>query len=300
MGEKDAPMPNRRQVLTMLATGGAGFLALGGYAFGIEPLLRLNVTRYDLPLARWPTAAGPLRIALVADLHAVDPWMLPDRVADIVSTTNALAPDLTLLLGDYVGTMRLARRVLRPEEWAEPLADLRAPLGVHAILGNHDWWWEGGPAPVRAALEKVGIGVLVNDATRIATAWGGFWLTGTDSIVAERTASGFIDRSDLKGTLAKVTDGAPVIHMAHEPDLFTEIPDRVALTVSGHTHGGQVRLPFLGPLVVPSAYGDRYAYGHVVEAGKNLVVSGGLGCSGLPVRFLMPPEIVLVTVKPAA
>lgn len=293
-------MITRRRVLTALATGGAAFAALGGYALGIEPQWRLNVTRYDLALPAWPRTAPPLKLALLADLHAVDPWMSPQRIAGIVARTNALAPDMTLLLGDYVGTMRLARRVLSPSEWAPPLAGLRAPLGVHAILGNHDWWWEGGPAPVRAALETAGIDVLVNDGRRIETPFGGFWLTGTDSIVAERTPAGFVDRSDLAAALARVPDGAPILHMAHEPDLFVRMPSRVALTMSGHTHGGQVRLPFAGPIFVPSAFGDRYAYGHVEEDGRNLVVSGGLGCSGLPVRFLMPPEIVLLTLRPRA
>ena len=90
-----------------------------------------------------------------------------------------------------------------------------------------------------------------------------------------------------------MTDDAPVILMAHEPDIFPEVPARVALTVSGHTHGGQVRLFGWSP-IVPSAYGNRYAYGHVVEDDRSLVVSGGLGCSILPVRFGVPPEIVIV------
>ena len=84
--------------------------------------------------------------------------------------------------------------------------------------------------------------------------------------------------------------------MAHEPDIFPQVPERVALTISGHTHGGQVDLPFIGRLVVPSAYGQRYAYGHVVENGRNLIVSGGLGLSVLPVRLGVPPEIVLIEI----
>ena len=90
-----------------------------------------------------------------------------------------------------------------------------------------------------------------------------------------------------------MTDDAPVILMAHEPDIFAEVPNRVALTVSGHTHGGQVRLAGFTP-IVPSKFGSRYAYGHIVEDGRHLVVSGGLGLSGLPIRFGSPPEVVLV------
>ncbi len=98
---------------------------------------------------------------------------------------------------------------------------------------------------------------------------------------------------DLAGTLRQVTDDAPVILMAHEPDIFPDVPARVALTLSGHTHGGQVRFAGFAP-IVPSKFGRRYAYGHIVEGGRNLVVSGGLGLSGLPLRFGSPPEIVVV------
>ena len=106
-------------------------------------------------------------------------------------------------------------------------------------------------------------------------------------------AGRFTGLDDLNATLAKVTDDAPVILMIHEPDAFTEVPSRVALTLAGHTHGGQVRIFGYSP-VVPSAYGNRFAYGHVVEDGRHLIVSGGLGCSVLPVRFGVPPEINLI------
>ncbi len=98
---------------------------------------------------------------------------------------------------------------------------------------------------------------------------------------------------DLAGTLALTTDDAPIVLMAHEPDIFPKVPDRVALTVCGHTHGGQVRVLGFAPYV-PSKFGDRYVYGHIVEDGRNMIVSGGLGCSGLPVRFGAPPEIVMI------
>jgi hypothetical protein len=93
--------------------------------------------------------------------------------------------------------------------------------------------------------------------------------------------------------MSQVRDSAPVILMAHEPDIFPEVPDRVALTVAGHTHGGQVRVLGYAP-IVPSRFGDRYVYGHIVEQGRNLIVSGGLGCSGVPIRFGSPPEVVVI------
>ena len=168
-------------------------------------------------------------------------------------------------------------------------------------MGNHDWWDDRGaqklgqgPIIGQKALEDAGVPVLENASTRLVKDGLPFWLTGTASIVAIVKGHGrFESRAELEATLAQVTDEAPIIHLAHEPDLFTKIPDRVSLTLSGHTHGGQVRLFGWSP-VTPSAYGNRFAYGHIVEEGRHLLVSGGLGCSIIPVRFGVPPEITVV------
>jgi predicted MPP superfamily phosphohydrolase len=293
----------------------AGVGGFGGYALA-EPF-RLGVTRYRLSPPGWP-AGLTLRLAVLADIHACKPWMTVERIRQIVARTNAVAPDATLLLGDYVVGHRLARLGwnVPHDEWAGVLAELRAPLGVHAVLGNHDWWEDlsvqqrrAGPVKSALALEDKGIGVYQNDAIRLEKDGHPFWLAGLGDQWAfwpksedydEFKRGGKIDYvgvDDLDGTLAQVTDDAPVILMAHEPDIFPKVPSRVALTVAGHTHGGQVRIGSYAP-VVPSKYGRRYAYGHIVEDDRNLIVSGGLGCSGLPVRFGSPPEIVLVELSP--
>jgi uncharacterized protein len=180
-------------------------------------------------------------------------------------------------------------------------AALNAPLGTFAICGNHDWWDDltaqklgHGPTIAQKAFEAAGIPVLENRAVRLVKDGLPFWLSGTASIVAiKKKRYTFDSRADLAGTLAQVTDDAPIIHLAHEPDLFTEIPARVSLTLSGHTHGGQIRIFGHSPMI-PSSYGNRFAYGHVVEEGRHLIVSGGLGCSVIPVRFGMPPEITVL------
>ena len=120
-----------------------------------------------------------------------------------------------------------------------------------------------------------------------------FWLAGLEDQVAIRRNGRWVGLDDLPGTLAQITDDAPVILLAHEPDIFTDVPDRVCLTLSGHTHGGQVRLFGWSP-IVPSRHGQRYAYGHVREGQRDLVVSGGIGCSILPVRLGVVPEITLI------
>ncbi|WP_024507762.1 metallophosphoesterase [Bradyrhizobium sp. ARR65] len=296
-------MFSRRRFLKFLAGFGAFGTSTAAYGFG-EPVFRLSLARYDLAPARWP-ADFPLKIAVVADLHACDPWMSLDHIDAIVNHTNALNADVIVMLGDYVAGCRHMTRRIPAESWAAVLAQLKAPLGVHAILGNHDYWddrevqREGqGTTAARRALEAVGIPVYENDAVRLKKSGRPFWLAGLGDQLAYVPAARFrrirrIGIDDLGATLAKVTDDAPVILLAHEPDVASRVPDRVALQLSGHTHGGQVRLLGWSP-VVPSRYGNRLAYGHA-RFNCDVVVSGGLGCSIMPFRLGVPPELVLVT-----
>ena len=287
-------MISRRQFITGLCGGVALSGGLGGYAFAVEPRFRLVVTEYELATHRWRNAK-PLRIVALADIHACEPWMPADRVRAIVDEANALGGDIIVLLGDFTaGLGALKTGPVAAREWGSALAGLSAPLGVHAIPGNHDWWTN--IAEVTDTLAAADISIYQNRAMRFS-APAPFWLAGTDSMVAHRLAGhgNFAGENDLPGTLAQITDDAPAVLMAHEPDLFVDVPDRFAVTLSGHTHGGQVWLPFLGRPVVPSAYGQRFAYGHIREEGRDLIVSAGLGCSVLPVRFGVPPEITVVT-----
>jgi hypothetical protein len=226
-----------------------------------------------------------------------------EHIENIVEHTNALGADITVLLGDYVAGHRHVTRFIPADEWAAVLAGLKAPLGVHAILGNHDYWEdrtvqrEGeGTTTARRALEAAGIPVYENDVRRLSKAGRPFWLAGLGDQLAYAFSRryGIVRRigvDDLSATLRKVTDDAPIILLAHEPDVARRVPSRVALQLSGHTHGGQVRLLGWSP-VSPS--GQRLAYGHV-RMNCDVIVSGGLGCSILPVRLGLPPEIVLVT-----
>jgi len=261
----------------------------------------LRVTAYRPALPRWPGDL-PLRIVALADIHACSPWMMPERVADIVRRANALEPDVIVLLGDYVSGIRWAEKV--PDTvWAAELGKLRAPLGVHAVLGNHDWDEDHealrrGTVPIAAgeALSAAGIPVYHNEVVALDAGGRRLWLAGLgDQRTLPPLEKGGLYRGldDLPATLAQITDDAPVILLAHEPDIFPDVPERVALTLSGHTHGGQVKLFGRTP-VVPSRYGSRYVYGHIHEAGRDLIVSGGLGYSFLPIRFGVPPEIVVV------
>jgi uncharacterized protein len=305
---EDAKVISRRQMLKGLLAVSVGTTALGGYAVA-EPW-RLNVTRYALTPPHWPQGLK-LRCAVIADLHACEPWMGIGRIRQIVARTNALVPDVVMLLGDYTAGNTLARvsNSIAHSEWAGALAQLRAPLGVHAVLGNHDWWLDddvqrrrSGPVPAGAALQAAGIPVYENNAVRFVQNGQPFWIAGLgdqwafwpDSPVKRRPRGlRYTGIDDLPGTLAQVTDDAPLLLMAHEPDIFPKVSDRVALTICGHTHGGQITFAGFAP-VVPSRYGRRFAYGHIVENERNLIVSAGLGCSGIPMRLGRPPEIVVI------
>jgi uncharacterized protein len=296
-------MFTRRRFLRFVAGFGAAGLSTAAYGFG-EPVLRLGVARYHVQLPQWPSD-HQLTIAAIADLHACDPWMSLKHIDAIVERTNALGADVIVMLGDYVTGHRHVTRHIPAAEWAPVLAGLKAPLGVHAILGNHDYWDDKevqqtgrGPTVARRALEAVGIPVYENDAVRLIKERRPFWLAGLGDQLAYFPARRFrpvprIGIDDLDATLAKVTDDAPVVLLAHEPDVAMRAPARVALQLSGHTHGGQVRLFGWSP-VVPSRYGNRLAYGHM-RVNCDVIVSGGLGCSIMPFRLGVPPEIVLVT-----
>ncbi|RUW20554.1 metallophosphoesterase [Mesorhizobium sp. M4B.F.Ca.ET.215.01.1.1] len=297
-------MITRRGFLRLIGGSFLSMVSLSAYAVGIEPMLLTHVKRYFLTPPHWP-ADLKLRVVVLADIHACRPWMTPERIASLAEEANELKPDVIVMLGDFPAGTRLVSDWVDASEWAPALSGLKAPLGVWSILGNHDWWEDraaqaagAGPTISRKALERVGIPVLENDVVRLEKDGHGFWLAGLADQLALRPGrawgrTDFKGLDDLDGTLAKVSDNAPIILLAHEPDIFPKVPWRVSLTLSGHTHGGQVRLFGYSP-VVPSAYGNRFAYGHVVENDRNLIVSGGLGFSIMPVRFGMRPEILQI------
>jgi uncharacterized protein len=298
-------MVNRRRFLTSagaLVVGGAGF---GASAGAVEAATRLDLTRYTVSPANWP-ADLTLKIAVIADIHACEPWMPAERIGDIVDLANAQNPDLTVLLGDFAGSQRFVTRYVPPGAWAEQLARLEAELGVYAILGNHDWWSAALPTDppdngqsVRNAVVGAGIPVLENRAVRLSLDGRPFWLVGLGDQLAHRWARRRTHgNDDLAGALRPIDDEAPAILLAHEPFIFPRVPDRVALTLCGHTHGGQVNLPIIGAPFAPTMRGVKpYVYGLYQEGARQMIVSGGLGTSHLPMRINCPPEVVCVTVR---
>jgi len=199
----------------------AGLMALGGYAFAYEPLARLAISRYRLTPPGW-TPGLKLRLVALADFHACEPWMSKDRIASICTRANELEGDITLLLGDYAAGMNMVTRYVHSSEWSKALATLKAPLGVHAIMGNHDWWEDrtaqmngGGDTFGHRALTEAGISVYSNRAVRLEKDGHGFWLAGLEDQLAllpgkKWGRSRMQGLDDLDGTLAQVSDDAPV------------------------------------------------------------------------------------------
>lgn len=251
---------------------------------------RLVVARQELSPPRWPSALAGLRVLAVSDIHAGAPHVGAEALRRLVALANAERPDLVALLGDYVIHGVPGGRFVAPEETARELGGLRARLGVFAVLGNHDHWLDA--RRVRTAFEAAGIAVIDERAVPVEADGGRLFLVGIRDI--------WTGWPDIKGLLAKVPPGAPVLALTHNPDVFPFLPDGVDLLLAGHTHGGQVRLPLLGTPIVPSTFGQRYARGHVVEHGRHLFVTSGVGTSVLPVRFRVPPEIAVVTIRPGA
>ncbi len=305
-------MITRRAVLKGAGALALGTAAAGGYAVA-EPWMT-HVTSYRLTPPGWPKGLS-LKIAALADLHVCEPWMSLARVNRIVAQTNAMKPDAIVLLGDYVAGYRMSRlsEHVADQVWADALGALSAPFGVHAVLGNHDWWDDDETQMRRSdtpsaerALVAAGIPVHNNRAVRYVKNGQPFWIAGLAdqwcyTIRRSQRKPAFPGGPlqhyqglhDLPGTLAQVADKAPIVLLAHEPDIFPQVPERVAVTLCGHTHGGQINLMGFAPRI-PSIYGRRYTYGHIVEDNRNLIVSGGLGCSMMPVRFGVPPEIVML------
>ena len=241
----------------------------------------LRVRRVPLSLPAWH--AEPLRIAVASDFHAGAPDVDVERLGEIVDVIHAQSPDIVLLPGDFIDQDIALGEEIRHEEIASALGRLGAPLGVFAVLGNHDWVHDG--KRMARALSDAGIRVLENQAVPVRD----FWIAALgDQMTRE---------ADLEGTLAQVPPDASVLLLAHNPDVFPRVPASVALTVAGHTHGAQVDIPVLRDKVTPSKYGARYAGGHVEEGGRHLYASTGIGTSRLPIRFRAKPEVAVLELR---
>lgn len=270
-----------QRLFLALAIAGAALLGWSYWSAVATPVVRSA----RIAVAGWPPGTPSVRLLLMSDVHVGGPDMPPARVRRIVEQINRLSPDIVLIAGDLVTDKRLATRYYSHDEAVAPLAGLRPKLATVAVLGNHDHWRDS--AAAHRALARAGIRVLDNQAVQV----GPLAVGGLDD--------DFTGRADLPATLAALRRlEGPRIILSHSPDPFADPAPDVFLMLAGHTHCGQVSLPFVGPVSTMSDYGHRFACGVVRERGRTLVVTAGLGTSGIPLRLGAAPDLWLVEVGP--
>lgn len=261
----------------------SGLLALALWSFAVEPA---RLVQRELALASPHWHGQPLTIAVASDLHVGAPQIDLLALRNLVEQINAAEPDLILLPGDFVYHGIFARPQ-SPSAIAAELARLRAPLGVFATLGNHDWWEDA--AAIRTALEKAGIPVIDNRAVPLKTASEALWLVGIGDDMTEQ--------ADPDSAQAMVPAEAQRIVMMHDPANAPALSPQTAVAFAGHTHGGQVRLPLIGALLTPGRSPLAHAYGWIPDLPVATFVTAGVGTSILPIRFYCPPEFVVLRLR---
>jgi len=271
------PRPSRRGLLKLAASTGAAALAAGIYGRWVE-VERLTLERPWVPLPGIPAGPKPLRVGFLTDLR-LDDERAVERARRAVAMLLADRPDVVLLGGDYVS--RPGRGSARAVDCLEALADV--PGGVFAVLGSHDWW-RGEALAVARRLSEMGFQVLRNRSVELAAA-PGLWLTGLDDRC--------VNRQQPDAALKRVPRHAPRILLIHEPDYADETPAGFVLQVSGHSHGGQVRVPGIRPLHLPR-HARRYPEGLQRAARHPVCTSRGVGVIGTRSRLFCPPEVTVL------
>jgi uncharacterized protein len=283
------PPISRRNFIRLAA---AGVTALGADAVILEPNFP-RIVRQEIALRRWPASLEGFTIALLSDFH-YDPYFSEHPLKAAIGQVNGLRPDLIVLTGDFVTVPFVGDHEEQAAAAAEPCAHLlgrmNAKHGLWAVLGNHDVATD--PRHVTRALRAEGIEVLANRSAPIGIKGARFWLSGVNDVLT--------DTADLQTTLDQVPQNEATILLAHEPDYADYSSSySVDLQLSGHSHGGQVRIPLLPPLFLP-ALARKYVWGLYKVGPLTLYTNPGLGTIGVPARLNCPPEITLLTMRQAA
>lgn len=272
---------NRRGFLKFGAAAAAGALAFATtYLATHDESQTLAVERLTIPIRGLPAALTGFRLVQISDIHLY-PFTRLDLVRRAVAAANDLQPDLTVLTGDFVW-----RDVAAIFDLAPVLGSLNARHGVYAIRGNHELWTDA--AVVEQGLQEVRIPLLNNAGVPVGEGQDLFFLAGLDD--------GWSGQPDLTTALASRPGQAPVILLMHEPDLADRYAadGRIALQLSGHSHGGQIRFPRLGPLILPYL-ARKYDMGLYRIGEMWLYTNRGLGVTNEPVRYNCPPEVTEIT-----
>ncbi|MDQ3801985.1 MAG: metallophosphoesterase [Acidobacteriota bacterium] len=268
-----------------------GFLALlliGGYAYFIEPR-RLVVNENVLSVPHWSANLNGFKIVAISDIHGGSNYVTEERLRELVATANAQNPDLIVLLGDYISERFRDHKNLRMpvETIGENLKGFQARYGVYAVIGNHDWWYN--EQKVRTEFEKAGIKFLENEAVSFDAANGEkIWLLGIEDFWKRR-------RVEVSEAMRQIEPKKNIIAITHNPDSLLQSPAEISLLLAGHSHGGQVSFPLYGPVAFVND--RRFMKGEAVVDGKHVFVTSGVGCTGPPIRFGVPPEIAVLQIN---
>lgn len=274
------------------------------YAYFIEPS-RLVINHSTIKIKAWDPAFDGLKIVMIGDIHGGSNNVTTERLREIVARTNEQNADIIVLLGDYVTQVDedkpLSQRglVMPIATIADNLAGLKAKHGVFAVLGNHDGWY--GDTSIATELTRVGYKVLQNEVAVIEKDGKRLKILGL--IDHLKLSPRWSQTSANLRPIAEADGEGNLIVLEHSPDIAQVITGDLSISkdlrliLAAHTHGGQVWFPILGTPVVPSSFGQKYSYGHVKENGVDMFVTSGIGTSVLPIRFMMPPEIAVLTIK---
>lgn len=264
------------------------FVLLLIYAYFVEPRILL-VNKYTLAVPHWSKELNGFKIVAISDLHGGSNTITEEKLRYVAELANQQEPDIIFLLGDYVAQShgRSGKDLRMPASIvADNLGGLKAKYGVFAVIGNHDWWYD--EKVVRSELERVGIRVLENEAASFDANGQKVWILGIEDFWKRY-------KVDIIRPLAEIEPKENIIGITHNPDSFDRTPDSLSILIAGHTHGGQVYLPFYGP-PIPVAK-KEYTWGHVSREGRQMFVTKGVGTSGPGIRFCAVPEILVLTLE---
>ncbi len=298
-------LSSRKLVYALIAFSVIGFLCLA-YSYFIEPH-RLVVNNKGLSITGLSPEFDRLKIVAISDIHGGSHGVDEARLRQVVELTNQQNPDIIVLLGDFVSQTGnkdingIRPLKMQPETIGAGLKGFRAKYGTFAVLGNHDGWYNDNL--VATALEQNGIDVLQGEALNLSINGKVLKLLGLKDHMYIRTWRDYA--LDAKSIVENSGPSSDVIVLQHSPDVLpiiagdNLISKDLRLMIAGHTHGGQVWFPILGTPIVPSSYGQKYSYGHISDHGVDMFVTSGVGTSILPIRFIMPPEIAVLTLRSA-